>query len=83
VDKTNPLGRDLLSYRQKALEILVPEILDEEALYEWEVDSWKGGLVKVPSRLHLELVCWGYTPDEMGIWECGHRDFSERFSGVI
>jgi hypothetical protein len=81
-DKSNQLGPDLLSQRQKALEKLVPEEICEEDLYDWEYD-WEGKLVRVPSRVHLEWVCWGYTPDEMGIWECGHREFSERLSAVL
>ena len=62
--------------------MLVPEHISDKDLYDFEYDEW-GNLIRVPSRLHLEMVCWGYTPDEMGIWECGHREFSERFNGVL
>ena len=82
VDKINPLGQDLLSQRQKALERIVPINFDDHDLWDWERD-YEGKRVRVPSRLHLEWLCWGYTPDEKGIWECGNREFGDRLSAVF
>ena len=82
VDKTNPLGLDLLSQRQKALEKLVPGQIDDVELYNWDCDT-QGRLMKVPSRVHLEWLCWGYTPDERGIWECANNELGDRLSGVL
>ena len=82
VDKINPLGQDLLSQRQKALERIVPINFDHHDLWDWERD-YEGKRVRVPSRLHLEWLCWGYTPDEKGIWECGNREFGDRLSAVF
>jgi hypothetical protein len=79
VEKAHPLGADLLSQRQRALERLVPEDLDSLELYDWELDANKRR-VKVPSRIHLEMLCWGYTPDVPGMWECGNREFGDRLS---
>jgi hypothetical protein len=82
VDKSNPLGPDLLSQRQKALEKLVPRRFDDVDLYEWDCD-YQGRLMKVPSRVHLEWLCWGYTPDEKGIWECANNELEDKLSGVL
>lgn len=82
VDKSNELGRDLLSQRQKALENIVSKDISTVELWDWDYDS-QGKLMKVPSRVHLEWLCWGYTPDERGILECGHRELSDRLSGVL
>jgi hypothetical protein len=82
VDKSNQLGLDLLSQRQRALERLVPENIRKRDLWDWEYDT-DGKMVKVPSRIHLEWLCWGYTPDDQGIWECGNREFGDRLSAVL
>lgn len=82
VDKTHQLGHDLLSQRQRALEQIVPENLKAVELWDWECDRM-GRLVRVPSRIHLEWLCWGYTPDEKGIWECGNRELGDRLSCVL
>jgi hypothetical protein len=82
VDKSNELGRDLLSQRQKALEWLVPKDISTVELWEWDYDR-QGNLVNFPSRVHLEWLCWGYTPDERGVLECGHRELSDRLSVVL
>jgi hypothetical protein len=83
VDKMNPnLGPDLLSRRQRALENLVPRDPESVELWEWDFDI-RGDMIKIPSRLHLEWLCWGYTPDQFGIWECSHREFGDRLNGVL
>lgn len=82
VDKSNPFGYDLLSQRQKVLERIVPYSIDHEMLWDWEFDT-DGRSVRVPSRVHLEWLCWGYTPDSYGIWECGNREFGERLNAVL
>ena len=82
VDKSNPLGPDLVSQRQKALEKLVPRRLDDVELYDWDCDC-QGRLMKVPSRVHLEWLCWGYTPDEKGVWECANNELEDRLSCVL
>jgi hypothetical protein len=82
VDKSNELGRDLQSQRQKALETLVPRDISTVELWDWDYDV-QGNLVKFPSRIHLEWLCWGYTPDERGVLECGHRELSDRLSAVL
>ena len=82
VDKTHQFGPDLLSQRQRALERIVPENLKAVELWDWECDKM-GRLVKVPSRIHLEWLCWGYTPDEKGIWESGNRELADRLSFVL
>lgn len=82
VDKSNEFGQDLLSQRQRALEKIVPLNTRNTQLYEWERDR-EGNITKVPSRLHLEWLCWGYTPDERGVWECGMKDLGDRLSGVL
>lgn len=81
VDKTHQLGQDLLSLRQHALEKIVPFDSSED-LWDWEHDR-DGRLVRVPSRLHLEWLCWGYTPDEKGVLECAARDLGNRLDCVL
>jgi hypothetical protein len=81
-NKSDPLGYDLLSQRQRALEKIVPRKLHEVELYEWDYDS-RGRMMKVPSRVHLEWLCWGYTPDENGVWECANSELGERLNGVL
>jgi hypothetical protein len=82
VDKSNPFGYDLLSQRQKVLERIVPYSIDHEMLWDWEYDG-DGKLIRVPSRVHLEWLCWGYTPDYYGISECSNREFGDRLSAVL
>lgn len=82
VDKTHQLGPDLLSQRQRTLDRIVPDNFKAVELWDWECDRM-GRLVQVPSRIHLEWLCWGYTPDEKGIWECGNRELGERLSAVL
>jgi hypothetical protein len=82
IDKSNPLGLDLLGQRQKALERIVPRRIVTEDLWDWEYDH-NAKMVKVPTRVHLEWLCWGYTPDERGIWECGNREFGDRLGSVL
>ena len=81
VDKSNPLGLDLLAQRQRALDRMVPQNIDIADLWEIEYDRERGR-VKVPTRVHLEWLCWGYTPDPEGIYECGNREFGDRLSLV-
>jgi len=82
LDKSNPFGMDLLSQRQRALEKIVPEDIEDVELYDWEY-SRDGKVSRVPSRIHLEWLCWGYTPDENGIWECAHRELGDRLSPFL
>jgi hypothetical protein len=82
VDKLNPFGHDLLSQRQRALERIVPEDIQSVELWDWELGR-DGRMVKIPSRVHLEWLCWGYTPDERGIQECGARELADRLSCVL
>jgi hypothetical protein len=79
VEKSHPLGLDLLSQRQRALERLVPEDLDDVEIWDWECDADRK-MVRVPNRVHLEWLCWGYTPDVPGMWECGNREFGDMLS---
>ena len=78
-EKSKPLGPDLLSLRQRALEHIVPVNMDDVELWDWEYGADRR-MVKVPTRLHLEWLCWGYTPDIPGIWECGNREFGDALS---
>jgi len=82
VDKSHQLGPDLLSLRQRTLEKIVPEALGDMDLWDWEHDR-EGRLVRVPSRLHLEWLCWAYTPDERGVLECAARDMANRLDCVL
>lgn len=82
VDKSHSLGQDLLSQRQRVLERIVPENLRSVELWDYEYGK-EGRPYRVPSRVHLEWLCWGYTPDERGIQECGARELAERLSCVL
>ena len=82
VDKSDPLGFDLVSKRQSVLERIVPYSIDPDMLWDWDFDR-DGRMVRVPSRVHLEWLCWGYTPDYRGILECGNREFGDRLSAVL
>jgi hypothetical protein len=82
VDKSQPLGQDLLSQRQRALAKIVPEDMSFVELWDWEYTR-EGRMVRVPSRVHLEWLCWGYTPDERGIQECGARELVDKLNGVL
>ena len=82
-NKTHELGPHLLALRQKALERIVPESLKQVELWDWEFSTGEGRMVKVPSRIHLEWLCWGYTPDERGVWECGNRELADRLNFVL
>jgi hypothetical protein len=82
VDKSHQLGPDLLSLRQRTLDKIVPDSLEMVDLWDYEHDR-EGRLVKVPSRVHLEWLCWAYTPDETGVLECAARDLGSRLDCVL
>ena len=73
---------DLLAQRQAALEKIVPEDPTSVELWEWELDQ-ESGKVKWPSRIHLEWLCYGYTPDEDEISDCTQRACRIKLKGIL
>jgi len=73
------LEPDLLARRQAVLEKIVPKVLESVEL--WECD--KKGEVKVPSRIHLEWLCYGYTPYELEIASFAARVGETKLNGFL
>ena len=77
-DKKNPFGPDLLAQRQKALEQLVPEKVEDAQLWVWEYIN--GKYIRGPSKMHLELIFYGYSPNPTGIVERAWRELGNNLS---
>jgi hypothetical protein len=61
VVKAVPLGQDLLSLRENELEKLAPEGREFKPEELWGEDQH-------PSRLHLTMIKFGYSPDEHNLY---------------
>jgi hypothetical protein len=81
VHDKNYLGPDLLARRQTALDEIVPEDLNGVELWDWEYDI-EMQRVDVPSQIHLERLCWGYTSDPAGIAACAVREYKDKMNNI-
>jgi hypothetical protein len=69
------------SQRQMMLEKIVPEHLEDVKLWDWKTID--GQLFEVPSELHLEWICWGYSPDPDKTGECANGILPGKLVGFL